>query len=65
MAFKFDSEAFYTTQDLEKVGLATRMTIRNWIKTGKLQAVRVGRQYIVKGKDIQEFLSVNKNNGRE
>ena len=61
MAFKFDSEAFYTTQDLEKVGLATRMTIRNWIKTGKLQASRVGRQYIIKGKDIQEFLAGKKN----
>jgi len=60
MAFKFDSEAFYTIQDLEKVKLATRMTIRNWIKTGKLQAVRVGRQYIIKGKDIQEFLAGKK-----
>lgn len=52
-----DETAFYTIKDLEGMKLAEKVTIRNWIKSGKLKASRLGRKYLISGKVLKVFLS--------
>lgn len=53
--FKPDREAYYKIDELSD--LATPSTIRIWIKDGKLNAVKVGKNYRIKGAEIERFLS--------
>lgn len=56
MAFQPEPGTFYTIEDLEEAGVASRFTFRKWIKTGKLKASLVGRKYLISGEDIRDFL---------
>ncbi len=50
----------YTLQEVEEVLSVTRRTIYNWIKSGKLHAVKVGKQWRVKKEDLEAFLNDTK-----
>lgn len=50
----------YTLQEVEEVLSVTRRTIYNWIKSGKLHAVKVGSQWRVKKEDLEAFLNDTK-----
>ena len=56
MAFQPQPGTFYTLEDLAEAKIAGIHTIRRWIKDGKLKASLVGRQYIITGEDIRDFL---------
>lgn len=48
--------SFFTTDDLEKIlGLGKR-SIRLYLSTGKIKAVKVGRRYYVSTKNLDKFL---------
>lgn len=56
MAFQIEAGVFYTIVELEKAGIASRFTLRKWIKNGRLKASLVGRKYLISGEDIRDFL---------
>jgi len=56
MAFQPDKGTFYKIADLEEAGIGGIVTIRKWIKTGRLKASLVGRDYMILGEDIIDFL---------
>lgn len=56
MAFQPEPGTFYTIDELEASGIASRHTFRKWIKAGKLKASFVGRRYLIKGEDIRNIL---------
>ncbi len=56
MAFQPEVGTFYTIEDLENAGIAGKVTIRRWIKAGQLKASLVGRQYMISGEDVRDFI---------
>jgi excisionase family DNA binding protein len=54
--FEVNENAFYTVPELS-AGLNIAISgIRSWIRQGKLKATKVGRNYMIFGKDVLEFL---------
>lgn len=49
------NNTYYSIKDLEP--LAKKMTVLKWINSGRLQAQKVGRRWVMSGKDIRTFLS--------
>lgn len=48
---------FYTAFDLaEKLGVNV-MTIYRYIKAGKIQAYKIGKEFRIKKKDFEDFLN--------
>lgn len=46
---------FYKLEEVEQILQLTRRTLYNYIKSGKLKAVKVGRDWRVSAKAIQEL----------
>jgi excisionase family DNA binding protein len=54
--FEVNMNAFYKLSEL-CTGLGYSLaSLRTWIKQGKLKASKVGRDYIVSGPDLKDFL---------
>jgi excisionase family DNA binding protein len=51
-----NENAFYTLPELSAKMNTAITGLRSWIKQGKLKATKVGRQYMVKGKDLLSFI---------
>lgn len=49
--------ALMTVEDLEKESKISKHTWRNWIKAGKLPAIRAGRRVRVDERDYLEFIA--------
>lgn len=49
----------YTVKELEEILKVKKGKIREFIKTGELKAVYLGKSYIVKEDDVQEFLKMH------
>lgn len=47
----------YTLQDAAKVLKLSQDTVRNYIKAGKLHAVKIGRGYRLTEEDLRNFLA--------
>ena len=56
MPILIDPKAIYRIEELEKMGLASKYTLRIWIKQRKLQAQKAGRGYVILGEDLLKFL---------
>jgi len=51
----------YSLEDVAKMsGNVSTETVRNWINTGKLRASKIGKTYIVKAYDYDQFLEKHK-----
>lgn len=50
----------YTIHELEEVLQVTQRTIYNWIKDGKLKAIKIGRTWRVTQEALDEFLQGEK-----
>lgn len=48
---------FYTVLEVAKTLNINPITVRNYIKQGKLKGQRVGRPYLVSEHSLQEFLN--------
>lgn len=49
-------ERRYTVEDVAKRFCVTTSAVRQWIRQGKLHAVRIGRPWIMSESDINEAL---------
>lgn len=49
-------ERTYTTHELTEVMHVSEWTLRKYIRNGKLKATKIGRQYLIKEKDVRSFL---------
>jgi excisionase family DNA binding protein len=45
----------YTTEEVAQLLKVTARTVQEWIRTGKLPAVRYGRLYRVRADDLAKF----------
>ena len=46
----------YTLKEIEELLQVTRRTIYNWIKSGKLRAFRIGKEWRVTKEALAEFI---------
>jgi excisionase family DNA binding protein len=47
----------YKTEELRRIfQVKTKQTVLRWIKSGNLKASKIGRDYIVLEKDLEDFL---------
>jgi excisionase family DNA binding protein len=49
-------EPLYTVRDVSERLKVTGRTIRDWIKSGRLKAVRAGHAWRIKASDLDAFL---------
>ena len=48
-------EKYLTTKEISSVLKVQEVTVRRWIKNGKLPAIRFGREYRVKKGDLEKY----------
>lgn len=48
-------EKYLTTKEISKILTVQEVTVRRWIKKGKLPAIRFGREYRVKKGDLEKY----------
>jgi excisionase family DNA binding protein len=53
-------EEFYTAEELAKVLKVNIMTIYRYIKAGKINAHKIGKEFRIKKVDFNHFLNNNK-----
>jgi excisionase family DNA binding protein len=51
---------FYDLNEVADLLKVSTMTVRRWIKTGKLKAVRIGRKYLITEDTILQFVNQDK-----
>ncbi|OHW61240.1 helix-turn-helix domain protein [Andreesenia angusta] len=47
----------YTLKEVEPILKVTQRTLYNYIKSGKLKAVKIGKEWRVKHSDLEDFLN--------
>ena len=53
------TKAFFSIKDVAETLGVNERTVRRWIKAGHMSGHRVGRQWRISKKDIEEFLAAN------
>jgi excisionase family DNA binding protein len=53
---KMEKEEYYTIEEVSKMLKVAYMTVYRWIRSGKLGAVKAGKQYRVSKKCLNEFI---------
>lgn len=49
-------DSFYTLHEIAKLLKVSYMTIFRWVKCGKLEAFKIGKQYRVKKEVLERFI---------
>jgi excisionase family DNA binding protein len=49
-------EKVYTPEGAAEALLVSPKTIRDWLRTGKLKGIKIGRLWRVRESDLEEFL---------
>ncbi len=52
---------YFTCEEIAKMFRVTPRTVYNWIRSGKLPAIKIGRDYRITGDSIKQL----KTNGRK
>lgn len=52
-----DENKTYTLKECEDIFHVTRVTLLNWVKTGKLPATKVGRKWLVTNDTVKDMLN--------
>jgi excisionase family DNA binding protein len=60
----FDNNEFLTVTQVSEILQVHWQTILNYIKTGKIDAVRLGKGYRISRKSLDRFLEENQTNGQ-
>lgn len=58
-------EKIYNLVQVAEYLQASRITLYNYIKTGKLKAFKVGGNWRVTESDLEAFINANRNTGAE
>lgn len=53
-------DAVFSTKEVAEKFKVTYLTVFRWIKSGKLKAFKVGKQYRVKQEDLETFIEQSK-----
>lgn len=53
-------EKYYTIEETAKMLKVVYLTVYRWIQDGKLKAYKAGKQYRIKNKDLEHFISNKK-----
>ena len=57
MALHIERDTAYTLKEIEEgLGIVKVLTLRRWIADGKLQAVKMGRAWVVMGDDLLDAI---------
>lgn len=51
---------FYTVDEIAEKLMVTKYAVREWIKSGQLQAVKLGKSYRVTEEMFQAYIDKNK-----
>jgi len=51
---------FYTIQEIADILKVDYMTVYRWIRSGKLEAYQVQKQYRIRGTDFEKFMEASK-----
>jgi putative molybdopterin biosynthesis protein len=57
-----NQEEFYTIKEVSELFKVAYLTVYRWIKEGKLEAYKLGKQYKIKKADIDKFIKESKVN---
>jgi excisionase family DNA binding protein len=57
-------EKLYTPEGAAEALLVSPKTIRDWLRTGRLKGVKVGRLWRVRESDLEEFLKIPQREGQ-
>ncbi len=52
-------DQYYTIEEVAEMLKVAYMTVYRWIKAGKLDAVKAGKQYRIKQSKLDKFLDEN------
>lgn len=63
MKNSIEKEEYYTIEEVAKMLKIVYLTVYRWIRAGRLNAVKAGKQYRIKMSDLNKFLEVSKRNG--
>lgn len=55
------AEKLYTLQEVADYLRVSRQTIYNWVTAKRLKASKIGKEYRVTEKDLQDFIKNHKN----
>lgn len=59
LPYKYMTKEYYSTIEVANIFKVSRKTIFQWIKTGKIKAVKVGRNYVILNSAIIDKLGKN------
>lgn len=48
-------EIYKSVPEVARIYQVKTITVRDWIRRGKLNAVKIGREYRIRQQDIEEF----------
>jgi excisionase family DNA binding protein len=57
MPLEIQGIKFYTVPETAEAFKVTPQTVRTWIKTGRLNSIRIGRPILITEDNIREFLN--------
>jgi excisionase family DNA binding protein len=57
-------EKVYTPEGAAEALLVSPKTIRDWLRTGKLKGIKIGRLWRVRESDLEEFLKTPTEEGQ-
>lgn len=49
-------EKIYTIQEVAELLRVNQMTIRRWIKSGKIKSIKIGRKYLFNESELKRLL---------
>ena len=56
-----EKEQYYTIEEVAKMLKVAYLTVYRWIRAGRLNAVKAGKQYRVKKEDLDVFFKIKGN----
>jgi len=56
MPIKFNDKELYSVKELEKILPITPLTVRAYIRAGKIRGSKIGKSWFVSKEDLEAFL---------
>ena len=63
MPIKFSDQELYSVKELEKILPITPLTVRAYIRKGKIKGSKIGKNWYVKKQDLEAFLEGDRAKG--
>lgn len=63
MPIQFKDKELYSVKELEKILPITPLTVRAYIRKGKIKGSKIGKSWYVKKQDLEAFLEGDRKKG--